>query len=92
MTVEQDDVYRRAPGVEFLETEGEFFLVGPDGQSLYHLNRVGSAIWRLLEESISAREVVEILHQAFPETQARQIANDTHAVLDDMKKRGLIEK
>lgn len=84
--------YRRAEGVAFRETEGEVFLVGADGQSLFHLNLVGSALWRLLEEPISAAEAAEILAEAFGDVDATRIKADTDALFKELQKRGLITK
>ncbi|MBF0169159.1 MAG: PqqD family protein [Alphaproteobacteria bacterium] len=88
--LDPEALYQRAPGVEFRETEGEVFLVGLDGESLFHLNLVGSALWRLLEEPISAHEAAEILGEAFAGVKPSRIKADTLALFKQLQKRGLI--
>lgn len=82
--------YIRAPGIEFRETGNEIFLVGPDGQTLHHLNPVGSAIWRLLDEPLSPSEAAEILKEAFPDVDGGRIDADVAAVFKELAARGLV--
>ncbi len=81
---------RRNPKVTEKTVDGEIFLVNPDSQGIYHLNAVGTVLWRLLAEPIGVAEAAAMLHQAFPDVSGAQIERDVAALLADLAARGLV--
>ena len=57
---------------------------------LVTMNRVGSVIWKLLEEEITAEQLVQALCDRF-DTSADVIRADAEAFLDKLSKAGLLE-
>ena len=57
---------------------------------LVTMNRVGSVIWKLLEEEITAEQLVQALCDRF-DAPADVIRADAEAFLDKLSKAGLLE-
>ena len=86
----EKEMYRRNPEILDNPVDDELFLVNSSGQAIYHLNAVGSALWRLLVKPIRLDAAVDVLRRAFPGVPQAQIERDVSAVLADLVKRGLI--
>jgi hypothetical protein len=79
----------RRAGVEMRRAGGEAFLAGgPDG-SIFQLNAIGTGLWNLLAEPVSAAEATETLCAAFPDVAPGRIADDVDAVFDAFVRAGL---
>ena len=83
-------LFRRNPKVTETAVADDVFLVNPDNQSIFHLNAVGAALWRLLAKPIGVEQAVAILHEAFPDVSGDVIERDVAALMDDLSARGLI--
>jgi len=84
------DRFCRADGVTERQIDDEIFLVNAGNQSVFHLNALGSAIWKLLENPLSIEDVAEIVQQAFPDPPARKIERDTAKLIKRLKKNDLV--
>jgi len=82
--------YQQKPGVHVRQMDDQVFLADPDTDVLFHLNPVGSAVWRLLEQPTSIDEVTGLLTEAFPDAPAGQISTDVSALYDELLRNGLI--
>lgn len=82
--------FRRNPKVTETAIDRDVFLVDPDSQGIYHLNAVGTVLWRLLAEPIGVAQAAAILHRAFPEVSGAEIERDVAALLADLAARGLV--
>lgn len=84
------DHIRRSPGIgERLVGDG-LFLTDRIGESVYHLNLVGAAVWRLLDGECSLDEAKTVIHQAFPDAPAGQINRDIDRLVQDLVDQGLL--
>lgn len=81
----------RAKAIAGKAIEDEIFLFDAGGASVYHLNALASAIWRLLETPHSVSEVAALLSELFPETRADTIRADIGALFADLDANGVIE-
>src|SRR5690606_27790841 len=81
----------RRPGLSAREVDGEIFLACQRTQNIHHLDRMASAVWRALEQSLSRDEIIAIFSEAFPEVPRRKLARDIHRLVAEMVERGLIE-
>lgn len=70
--------------------DDELFLACPDDE-IFHLNALGAALWRLLDEPMTADELVALVGAAFPDTPREVLARDVAAFLERLRARGLIE-
>jgi hypothetical protein len=61
-----------------------------DMEAVYTFNELGGQLWRLLEESRAAQDLVDWVIQAFNVSPEVATA-DVHAFLDDLREIGLIE-
>jgi hypothetical protein len=66
----------RVPGILVRTVDEEAFLIDPDADSIHHMNRIGLAVWRLIEKPMTRREIAALLVAAFPETPPQQISAD----------------
>ena len=82
--------YRRNDAASETEIDGEIFLVEPDSEEIYHLDRTGSALWRLLAESREFEEILAVFGDAFPEVAEDQLERDLRRALQALTERGLV--
>ena len=83
---------RRNPDIVAREIDDTVFLVGTDNESVFHLNPIGAAIWKLLAEPIAKEDVTQILVEAFPELSTEQVNNDVEKLFHDLKSRGFLHQ
>lgn len=84
------DHIRRSPGIgERLVGDG-LFLTGQTGESVYHLNLIGAAVWRLLDGECSLDEAKSVVRQAFPDVATNRIDRDIHRLVQDLVDQGLL--
>lgn len=79
------------PAVVFCEVEGGAVLLSTVNETYYGLNVVGARIWELLpprHETIA--DLCQALSAEFPEVDPEIIATDVVALLDDLRKNGLV--
>ncbi len=81
--------YRRNEAVRETEIDGEIFLVEPDSEEVYYLDRTGSALWRLLDEARRFDDILAVFHDAFPDVAAAALRRDLRRALDALVERGL---
>ena len=82
--------YRQKPGVHVRQVDDQAFLADPDTDVLFHLNSIGTAVWRLLEQPITADEITGLLVDAFPDAGKEQITGDVSSLLNHMTLNGLV--
>jgi hypothetical protein len=70
--------------------EGDLFLANARGDAIWHLNALGAAVWRVLEEPASAAETTEALTVAFPDADPAAIARDIDELFAKLAGNGLI--
>ena len=80
----------RNPEIVAREIDDTVFLVGAGNDAVFHLNAMGSAIWRLLAEPMSEAEAVQTLLDAFPDIPAEQVRNDVEKLFRDLDSRGCL--
>lgn len=83
--------YRRKPDIVETAVENDLFLVAPKIEGVFHLNAVGSALWKLLAEPRSHEEILRTLNLAFADIPAGQIERDVDVFLEHLEGAGLIE-
>ena len=82
--------YQRRFGIVEISRDGESFLADSDGASIHHLNRIGSAVWSLLEEPISPGQIIDVLQTAFPDEDRERIGSDVYELLNALQLKQLI--
>jgi hypothetical protein len=83
--------YRQAPAVHSRTVGNELFLVHPNTGAIHTLDALGAAVWRLLGEPKSAKEIRRLLAAAFPKVAATRIAADVSRLLLDLYEGELIQ-
>lgn len=81
--------YQRNSAVTETEIEGETFLVEPEGEEIFYLDKVSSGLWKLLAEPRNIYELQAVFGAAFPDIDPDQIAADVAAALADLVARDL---
>lgn len=81
---------RRREGIRERLTDGELFLVDSSDQAIFHLNPVGTGLWRLLDGACEVDEAVSILHEAFPDASREQIGQDVARLVSELIANGLL--
>jgi len=83
---------RRNPDIIRLEIDDTVFLVGTDNDSVFHLNPIGAAIWKLLAKSANEEDVTQTLVEAFPDLPTEQVNSDVEKLFRDLESRGFLLK
>lgn len=76
-------------GVVARETEGSIFLADPGNGWIFALDPLGAAIWQLMDEPVSTREIATRLCQVFPDTTPEIIAADVDKLIGQLLENGL---
>ncbi len=86
-----DTAIIRRSDVRSRRVDDEMFLIDETNGSIHKLNAVSAAVWELLERRMTIREVVAVLHDAFPDTKKSTIKRDVKDLIDGMMEEDLIE-
>ena len=78
----------RHPDTQFREVGDEIFLVHPDGEQIHNLNPMAAALWRLLENPITGREMADVVLAAFPIMAPAKVEADIKAILSALLQGG----
>ena len=82
--------FLRNNGIVERRIDDTVFLVDPEADIVFHLNPLGTAIWQLLAQPISAAEAATIVQAAFPDVPPKQIADDVSGLLNKLHKKNLV--
>jgi hypothetical protein len=82
--------FRHVDGLDTRMVDGDMFLVDPDGEAIYHLNGLGTGLWRLLDGSYGLDDAVSVLRDAFPTVDGKLIEGDIARLITDLTDRGLL--
>lgn len=84
--------YIRSEGITERQVDDVVFLVNPGNEALYHLNPLGAALWRLLEEETSGEQAAGIICQAFPEADATTVKADIVKLISELADHHLVTR
>jgi hypothetical protein len=84
-------VIHRRPGAHARERDGQAFLTDAEELVIFHLNAIGAAIWRLLEQPAPFGELSAILAAGFPERDPAELAADLSRLIRDLAASGLVQ-
>ncbi|GAA0306112.1 PqqD family peptide modification chaperone [Rhodovulum strictum] len=87
-----DICWARDGDVVIQHRQDSAFLWQPGKPMIWHMNRLGQAVWTLLEIPGSAREIGALLHEHFPDKDASDLVSDVNALLHALAQDGLIER
>jgi hypothetical protein len=82
--------YLRKPDISIVQIDDQMFLADGQGAAIHHLNPIGSAIWSLLAEPMTADEMANLLITAFPDLERNSIENDLQNLIDELLSRNLL--
>ena len=81
---ERSSQYVQASGLTEMLVGEDHFLTDGDGLAIYRLNAGSVAIWRVLAEPTDLDEVIDVLHSAFHDVPASQIAADSEDLMRNL--------
>ncbi len=79
----------RAESAVSTEIDGHAVILEIETGAIFHLNQVGSRIWRMLETDARVGDVCEVLQQGF-DVPADVCHGEVLEFLDEMRRRGLV--
>ncbi len=89
--------YQQKDGFHAEEVAGEIFLVSNEdadlsaaNNSIYHLDQIGAALWRLLAVPVTMGDILAIFTAAFPDIDANQLEQDVARILTSLEDAGFI--
>ena len=87
---ERNILYAKNREIVERNIENSQLLVNPLTNSIFHLNQMGAAMWRLLEQPITVEEIVQTILVAFPESPENMINSDVEKIVRQFIKKNLI--
>jgi len=82
--------YLRNPDISIVQIEDQMFLADGQGATIHHLNSIGTAIWSLLAEPMTADEMTNLLMAAFPDHEPGSIESDLSSLIDELLSKNLL--
>jgi hypothetical protein len=82
--------FRRRDDVELREVGEDAFLIDSATGRIHHLNATGAALWRLLAEPTTLREMLDVFREAFPDRTRRVMKKKLKDVLEDFEDSDLL--
>ncbi len=90
-TVSLEDHWQATPAVREYELDEDRFLIHVPSGAIHRLNPSGQLVWALLRaETISGREIADLLSELHPDAPARQVEADVRALLADLVEADLV--
>ena len=74
------------------EVDDAVFLVKTSDESVFHLNALGGAVWRLLADATTIAEMIGVLASAFPDVSVERIEDDVTKLIRELDRRGLVAR
>lgn len=84
--------WERAGGVSENPMDDDLFLVVPVSGEIVHLDAMGAAIWRLLQQPQSLEDIRATFVAAFPDADAAVLQEDLTVALETLKAAGLVRQ
>lgn len=88
--VDADIVFHRADGIGMRRVREDVFLWQAASGEIFHLNTVAGAIWQVLEEPSTAREIADLLAEAFALSDTDMVTQDVCHLLGGLAARGMV--
>ena len=82
----------RVPGILVRAVDDECFLIDPEADTIHHLNRLGLAVWRLIDAPRNRQEIAALIAAAFPETPPQRIRADLARLFKLLLDEGLAKR
>jgi len=82
--------YLRKPDISIVQIDDQVFLADGQGAAIHYLNPIGTAIWSLLAEPMTADEMTNLLLTAFPDLERSAIESDLHNLIDELLSSNLL--
>lgn len=70
---------------------GRLYLADPDGCSIHGTDPLSEAIWTIMEDPVSAEDIVNLLAAAFTDVDRSRIEADVIALIGHFRANGLVE-
>jgi len=82
--------YLRKPDISIVQIDDQVFLADGQDAAIHHLNPIGTAIWSLLADPMTADEITNLLMKAFPDLERNNIEHDLHTLIEELLSRNLL--
>ena len=82
--------YRRNKEVSMQNMDGDYFLANEISGSIYHLNNIGAALWRILEVPHDIETIINLFISVFPDQSPKELAHDIIALVNQLEEHQLI--
>ena len=80
----------RNPKVVERQVDDAIFLIDPENDTIFHLNQLGTGLWRLMAEPTELVTAVGIVQQAFPDDPPERVRRDVVELIGDLVKNKLV--
>ncbi len=83
-------LFQRNEGVSIQEMEGDLFLANEESGSIYRLNTIGAAFWRILENPCDLETILDLFCAGFPNQSRSDLCRDITDLIDQLEDHSLI--
>ena len=74
------------------EMDGDLFLASEESGSIYRLNSIGAAVWRILENPCDLETILDLFCAGFPDQRRSELYRDITDLIDQLEHHGLISR
>ena len=82
--------YHRNKKVSMQCMDGDYFLANEISGSIYHLNNIGAALWRILEVPHDIETIENLFISAFPDQSPKELTHDIKFLVKQLEEHQLI--
>ena len=83
---------KRSDSIQYRDIDGHIFLIDDDRGGIHALDVVGSAVWRVLDEPMSLKEIVSLFQTAFPDRPKSAVRKEISKFANELVKKDLLCK
>lgn len=85
-------LFQRNEGISIQEMDGDLFLANEESGSIYRLNTIGAAFWRILENPCDLETILDLFCAGFPNQRRSDLCCDITDLIDQLEDHGLISR
>jgi hypothetical protein len=83
-------IRKQTEGIVERTIEDELLIIDELEDTIFSLNPLGAAVWRLLDTPATVEEIVHVLTTAFPDQARERISEDVESLVQSLKNSGLV--
>ena len=85
-------LFQRNEGISIQEMDGDLFLANEESGSIFRLNTIGAAFWRILKNPRDLETILDLFCAGFPNQRRSDLCRDITDLIDQLEDHNLISR